>query len=140
MLVTPETVKLFRKRFFGFDDGVVRVVELRVRSFPRSCLIEVECMDRDAPGGWSLVTLTVHSVTACRFQLGKTAFEVLSGGIQFVWRDNVIYVVVDAHPNDGEDVLPDLTQNTAYVAGASCEWRSAFLDPTPRETVNVHPT
>lgn len=121
MQLQIEHVVLFHERFFDFYDGVVRGIELEVGVASRSCTIEVQCKDRDSPSGWARVTFAVRAVTEFRFQLGRTTFEVLSGGMQIAWCDGRVYLVLDAYPDDGPD-LPDLSKNIAYVAGGDCEW------------------
>lgn len=128
MIVQAADLKLFRERFYDFQDGVVCFVDLKLRATPCTCRIEIQCMDRDSASGWSTVTLNVQVVSEFRFQVGRTTFEVLSGGIQFAWRDKSIYVVLDAYPDDGTD-LPDIAKNIAYVVGESCEWSSADYIP-----------
>jgi hypothetical protein len=62
----------------------------------------------------------VQRVSELRFHLGKSTFEVLSGGIQLGWQGESICVVFDAYPDDGPG-LPDLRTNIAYVIGDSCD-------------------
>lgn len=69
---------------------------------------------RDLPPGWR---------EGVRFELGRRTFEVLSGGVQFARRENLIYVVFDAYPDDGPQ-LPDLGKNIGYIAAETCGWFS----------------
>ena len=80
-------------------------------------------MDRDAASGWSRVTFQLSGVKEFRFELGRKTFEVLAGGLQVAHRANLVYIVLDAYPDDGPG-LPDLNKNIAYVAAESCEWFS----------------
>jgi|GEM_PF-5640128 len=121
MRLQPEHVALFHERFADFYDGVVRKVELEVGVPSRACKIEVQCKDRDSRSGWSRVTFSVRGMKEFRFELGRTTFEVLSGGVQIDWQEDRVYVVLDAYPDDGPG-LPDLAKNTAYVVGEDCEW------------------
>lgn len=108
------------ERFYQFQDGVVCSVSLELRAVPRRCDVVVHAQDRESESGWSEVRFSVHSVSECRFQLGRSTFEVLTGGIQFGWVGDSICVVFDAYPDDGPQ-LPDLQTNTAYVTGATCD-------------------
>lgn len=121
MRISPEHIEVLRERFSDFYDGVVKKVDLEVGIASRVCRVEVQCKDRDSRSGWSRVTFLIRDVKEFRFELGRTTFEVLSGGLQFVWQADRVYVIVDAYPDDGPG-LPDLTRTAAYVAGADCEW------------------
>ena len=116
-------IALFRERFFDFNDGVVRRVEMSLGTATRSLVVEVQCMDRDADSGWSLVTFHLSGVKEFRFELGRRTFEVLSGGLQIALQRNSLYLVFDAYPDDGPE-LPDLNKNIAYVVAENCEWFS----------------
>ncbi|MCP3102042.1 hypothetical protein LZ198_24550 [Myxococcus sp. K15C18031901] len=121
MRLQPEHVAVFHERFCDMYDGVVRKIELDVGVASRLCRIEVVCQDRDSRSGWSRVTLVVSGAKEFSFKLDKRTFEVLSDGVQFAWKDDRVFVVLDAYPDDGPG-LPDLTKNTAYVAGETCDW------------------
>jgi len=121
MRLQPEHVAVFHERFYDFYDGVVRKVDLEVGVASRVCSIEVQCKDRDSSSGWSRVTFVVRGVKEFTFQLGRTTFEVLSGGAQIAWQGDRVYVFLDAYPYDGPG-LPELSKNTAYVAGEECDW------------------
>jgi hypothetical protein len=108
------------ERFYLFQDGVVSAVSLQLRAEPRRCEVVVQAQDRDSASGWSTVRFVVQSVSECRFQLGNSTFEVLSGGIQLGWVGDSICVVFDAYPDDGPQ-LPVLKTNTAYVMGHTCD-------------------
>jgi hypothetical protein len=116
----PEDLDQLRSRFSDFFDGVVCSVRLNVRARPRTCEVAIQAKDEQSASGWSNVRFTVRDVSEFRFQLGKSTFEVLSGGLQFGWQGESICLVFDAFPDDGPD-LPDLSANIAYVIGASCE-------------------
>jgi hypothetical protein len=118
--IETDNIDDLRQRFYDFYDGVVCAVRIDIRSDPRTCEIDIQAKDRDSASGWSNVRLTVRKMSEFRFQLGRTTFEVLSGGIQFGWRETSLCVVLDAYPDDGPD-LPDLKTNIAYVVGASCD-------------------
>ena len=128
MKLTAKDLELFRDRFYDFNDGVVCEVELAVRFAPETCRIRIESKDRDSDSGWSHVCFDVQDVREFRFARGRRIFQVLSSGIQFAWRGELVYVVLDAYPDDSED-LPDLTKNIAYVAGTSCEWNAIPMSP-----------
>ena len=131
MRIQPENVDDIRRRFYSFYDGVVRAVRLNISSKPRTCEVDIEAKDMESPSGWSSICLTLLDVSAFRFELGRTTFEVLSGGIQFGWRDGAICVVLDAYPDDGEE-LPDLRTNIAYVIGLSCDVNATAIEPLPK--------
>jgi hypothetical protein len=115
-----------RERFYEFYDGVVCSVDVEMRSAPRTCEIIVQARDRSSDSGWSTVRFMVQAVSEFRFELGKRTFEVLSGGIQFGWRNGSVCIVFDAYPDDGPE-LPDLTRNIAYVIGESCDVEISLL-------------
>jgi hypothetical protein len=122
--VEPHNVEVLRSRFSAFYDGVVCGVttslDRKSGHSIRTCMIDLECKDQQAENEWSLVRLTIFEVSEFRFQLSrKRVFEVLSGGIQFVWQDGKLYVVLDAYPDDGPQ-LPDLSASIAYVVGTRC--------------------
>lgn len=121
MRLQATDIDAIHTRFWNFYDGVVCGIEIALRGGPPSCEIEIQCKDRDSLSGWSRLRLRVNAVSRFRFELDRTTFEVLSSGIQFVWQQGVVYVVLDAFPDDGNG-LPDLRTNTAYVAGESCEF------------------
>jgi hypothetical protein len=121
MLLTPETLVELRRRFASFYDGVVASVELQLRATPRRCEVTVHCQDLEAKEGWSAIRFTMTGVDEFRFELGRFTFEVLSFGIQFVWKEKLIYLVL-APAADEVPELPDLTKNIGYVAGTSCEY------------------
>lgn len=127
MRLTQDDLVEFQNRFWSFSDGVVREVLLRV-SHPRSCVISVECKDRDSQTGWATVVFAVEAVRKFRFELGRTSFAVLSSGMQFAWRQDEVFVVLDAYPDDPGD-LPDLSKNTAFVSGRSCDWSVSACEP-----------
>ena len=129
MLLTPENVGPFLERFCVGYDGVVVSVSISMRPGPYTAVIVIDSKDNAASSGWSRLTFTVTRVEQFRFEVFKTTFEVLSGGIQIVWKDHLVFVVFDAYPDDGPD-LPDLRKNMAYVAGEECRvsWGSCDRD------------
>lgn len=120
MNVTPETLAELRKRCVNFYDGVVASVNMELRATPRRCVITLHCQDLEAKAGWSALRFTMHGVDAFRFELGRYTFEVLSFGVQFVWQDKLLTMVL-APAADETPELPDLTKNIGYVIGTSCE-------------------
>jgi hypothetical protein len=129
LVLTRENLGAVLYRFWSFEDGVVRSVTLSGSGTRRTVVVVIECMDREAERirggerpGWAHVELVVRTVSQFRFELGRTTYSVLSGGIQVAWRGEKIYVVLDAYPDEPED-LPDLKTNTAFVVGESCEVR-----------------
>src|SRR4051794_28971277 len=121
MRIDEANIGALLDRFYNFDDGVICSVHVGMRAGPRTCEVIVEAMDRFSGSGWSTVRFMVHEVSEYRFQFGKkSSFEVLSGGVQFAWRNGSLYVVFDAYPDDGPQ-LPDLAKNMAYVIGSSCD-------------------
>ena len=56
--------------------------------------------------------------------VGST-FEFLESGVQLVWKDGQVFLLLDAHPEDGPE-LPDLSRNIGYAAGREC-----FLEVEP---------
>jgi hypothetical protein len=131
MELRPEMIGDVRKRFYDFYDGVVCSVRLELRTEPRRCEVVIQTQDRESDSGWSNVQFAVQRVSECRFQIGKSTFEVLSGGLQFGWLGSSVCVVFDAYPDDGPG-LPDLGNNIAYVIGASCDIR---ITPIPRSAI-----
>ncbi len=125
MRLTPETLAELRHRCFEFYDGVVANVDLRLRAQPRSVVVTLHCKDRQATSGWSAVVFTMLGVDEFRFELGRFTFEVLSFGLQVVWKDELVYLVL-APAADARSELPELTKNIGYLAGTSCE-----LEVTP---------
>lgn len=104
-------------RYHQFYDGVV--VEIRLLMHGQAgCLVTIECMDRNAASGWSRVSLEIKEVSQFKFQYGKTTFEVLSSGLQFMWRGGLVTVFLDAYPDD--EGFPDLGGNNAYIVGRQC--------------------
>ena len=122
MVIEKGNAAAVAERFYDFYDGVVLDVRLEIR--PRRCTLRMECHDRLSKTGWSHITVTVTDVSRFRFEYGRTSFEVLSGGAQFVWSEGLVYVVLDAYPDDGPG-LPDLSTNIAFVAGVACELDAA---------------
>lgn len=120
MRIVSSNVDELRERFFEFYDGVVCSVRISLRPEPMVCEIVVHAMDSRSDSGWSAVRFVVRDLVDFRFQIGRHTFEVLSGGIQFGWRNGAICVVLDAYPDDGPG-LPDLTTNSAFVIGATCD-------------------
>jgi hypothetical protein len=119
--LTPDNLSMLLHRFYNFDDAVVAHVDLALRPRPLSCTIDVHAGDRTTPGGWSAVRFVVHESNDFRFALGRTSFLVLSFGLQFIWKNGLIYVLLDAVPEGGTE-LPDLTNSKGYVAGKRCVW------------------
>jgi hypothetical protein len=64
-------------------------------------------------------------VEKARVEVGATLLQILSGGIQIIWQDGLVYLVLDAYPDDGPG-LPDLKKNHAYLSAKQC-----FLDIKP---------
>lgn len=81
----------------------------------------VHCQDREAECGWSAIRFKMLDVDELRFELGRFTFEVLSFGIQFVWREHLVYLVLAPAADESPD-LPDLSRNIGYVSGLSCEY------------------
>ncbi len=121
MNLTPENLVELRQRFVDFCDGVVASVDLELRATPRRCVVTVHCKDLQVENGWSAIAFTMKGVDEFRFELGRYTFEVLSFGIQFVWKGNLVFMVLAPAAAD-TPALPDLTKNIAYVAGTSCEF------------------
>ena len=121
------------KRFYDFFDGVVCSVCLELRAETRRCEVVIQAQDRNAASGWSSVRFVVQDVSECRFQLGNSTFEVLSGGIQFGWVGASICVVFDAYPDDRPE-LPDLRTNAAYVIGGTCDIETTALPLPPPDS------
>lgn len=126
MLLTPQELPAFRSRFCDFHDGVVREVLLGFGGGADRCRVVVDCKDRNSGSGWARVELAIEGVTRCRFELGRTTFEVLSEGIHIEWLDAEVLIVLDASPN-GPQKLPDLSRNTAYVSGRRCNWSAVSI-------------
>jgi hypothetical protein len=130
MQLSRDNIEEIRGRFFEFFDGVVRSVRIdsvegKDRTI-RTCEISLDAKDRDSVRGWSRVNLRISGVSEFRFQHGRTIYEVLSDGIQVVWRENSIYVLLDANPDDNQQ-LRELSKNIAYVIGESCELEAVGL-------------
>jgi|LNFM01.1.fsa_nt_gb hypothetical protein len=121
MNLTPERLVELRSRFVNFYDGVVATVDLQLRHGPRRCVLTVHCRDTEGASGWSAIVFTMSGVDEFRFELGRYTFEVLSFGIQFAWKNELLYMVLAPNADETED-LPDLTENIAYVSGTSCEY------------------
>lgn len=119
MKITSENLPAVLRRFYNFDDGVVEGLSLSFGKTEKCCAIDIQCQDRESRSGWAKVTLDIFEVAEFRLLYGRTTFEVLSGGVQIGWRDRRVIVVLDAYPDDGDD-LPDLSTNSAFVAGAEC--------------------
>jgi len=130
--ILRESASEVLERFYQFQDGVVYSVSLELRGVPRRCEVLVQAQDRESASGWSNVRFVVQSVSECRFQLGKSTFEVLSGGIQLGWVRDSICVVFDAYPDDGPQ-LPELQTNSAYVIGDTCDIEISPLTLLPTE-------
>lgn len=120
MDLRPDVVGDFKARFFDFYDAVVSSVRLDLDANPRRCEVLLQAQDRESKSGWSNVRFSVRGVSECRFQIAKSTFEVLSGGLQLAWQEQALYLVLDAYPDDGPG-LPDLRTNIAYVVGSGCE-------------------
>lgn len=121
MRLQKHDLQTFHDRFYNFEDGVVRAITLDFWEAEETCQIEIECKDRSSTEGWSTVHFMVKKVSEFRFERRKTEFIVLSGGIQFAWRKEQVYLVLDAYPDDEGD-LPNLKENCAYAVGMFCEW------------------
>jgi hypothetical protein len=119
--LTQETLVELRRRFVDFYDGVVARVDLQLRATPRRCEVTVHCQDLEAKDGWSAIRLTMTGVDEFRFELGRSTFEVLSFGIQFVWKETLVYMVL-APAADELPELPDLARNIGYVVGTRCDY------------------
>lgn len=122
MQLYPETANAVLAEYFNCDDGVVKDVRIECGTSrsDRVCTVVAECMKEGAtPSEWVRAHFRVTGVTEFRFQLVKTTFEVLSSGVQVIWKDGLVYLVLDAYPDDGPG-LPDLATNIAYVAGSEC--------------------
>lgn len=116
--ITKDDAAQIMARFYDFADGVVDRIELDLPG--KALAVVVLCQDAMSTTGWSSVRFLVTGVEEFRLELGKTTFEVLSSGIQFLWRQNLVYLVLDAYPDDPETSL-DLTANRAFVGGLRCE-------------------
>lgn len=119
MTLTPERLAELRERFSNFYDGVVANIDLELRAQPRRCVVTVHCQDAQAASGWSAVAFTLEGVDAFRFELGRFTFEVLSFGLQVVWKDGLVFLVL-APAADETPALPNLATNIGYVVGTSC--------------------
>ena len=118
--ISPENCEAVLNRFDNFYDGVVCSIGISMRSEPTVCEVVLEAMEGAGDGlRWRRVRLAVQGLHEFKFAMGRTTFEVLSSGIQFIWKNGLVYVMIDAFPDDGPG-LPDLTTNIAYVAGSRC--------------------
>lgn len=127
MKLTPESRADFMHRFYDFYDAVVCDVDIRLRGAEPACQITIQSQDREAESGWSTVTFEVRLPSEFRFELSRTTFEVLSSGLQIAWRAGCVVLVLDAYPDDAEE-LPDLKTNTAYVVGTRCSWTASPVE------------
>lgn len=124
----PGNLDFVRERFYNFYDGVVLSVNLNVGYPSKSCEITIRCQDQLSNSGWSQAVLRLSHVSEFRFEIRQYSFAVLSSGIQFAWHDKLLYVVLDAYPDEASDI-PPLEENTAYVAGLSCAIETHPIGP-----------
>jgi|LakWasMet46_HOW7_FD_contig_21_178841_length_2082_multi_7_in_0_out_0_1 hypothetical protein len=126
MQLFPETVGAVLSKYYNCDDGVVRSVfiDCGATEGDRVCSVVVDCMQQES-ARWVRVCFRVVGVVNFRFEITGPSFEVLSSGVQVVWKDALVYLVLDAYPDDGPG-LPELADNIAYVAGREC-----YLDVMP---------
>lgn len=110
----------FLGRFYDFYDGVVRRVAVDFEARPSTCEVVIDAQDAESASGWSRVVLRVSGCSRFRLEMGRTSFEVLSSGIQVGWVDDLVFLFLDAYPDD--EGLPDLSSNRAYVAGDDIQW------------------
>ena len=64
--------------------------------------------------------LACSNVHEFRLEYGKhTTYEALSSGLQLLWKDDMLHVILDAYPYDPG--FPDLATNDAFVSCDRCE-------------------
>lgn len=117
----------FLARFYDLYDGVVRRVTMDFEAKPPTCEVAVEAQDAESESGWSRVVISVRGCSRFRLEADRTSFEVLSSGVQVGWIDGLVFLFLDAYPDD--EGLPDIDSNRAYVAGEELQWSS-----TPAQT------
>jgi hypothetical protein len=98
----------------------VRQVTVDFEAKPATCEVVVDVMDAESESGWSRVVLRVQGCSRFRLEIGRTTFEVLSSGIQVGWNEDLVFLFLDAYPDD--EGLPDINTNRAYVAGEDILW------------------
>jgi hypothetical protein len=110
----------FLGRFFDFYDGVVRQVSVDFEAKPPACQVVVDAQDAESASGWSRVVLRMRGCSRFRLEVGRTSFEVLSSGIQVGWIEDLVFLFLDAYPDD--EGLPDIKTNRGYLAGDELQW------------------
>lgn len=114
------SLRAFLGRFYDFYDGVVRQVTLHFEAKPPTCEVVVDVQDAESESGWSRVVLRVDGCSGFRLEAGRTTFAVLSSGIQVGWEESLVFLFLDAYPDD--EGLPDIMTNRGYVVGDALHW------------------
>lgn len=114
-------------RFYNCEDALLHSVSFALTSSPSIATATIETQDREAPGGWSTLVLTVSDVTNAQLIVGRIILQIMSNGIQIVWKDELVYLVLDAYPDDGPG-LPDLAKNNAFIAGSRCSFSATPIE------------
>ena len=101
MEIDQKNVAQVLERFYNCEDALLHSVNFSLTSSPSIATATIETQDREALGGWSTLVLTVSDVTNAQLVVGRIILQILSNGIQIVWKDELVYLVLDAYPDDG---------------------------------------
>ncbi len=127
MQIKPTDVDSLMTRFDSCCDGLLHSIGFTLIPEPDSAVVVVESHDSESPSGWSRLTFSMAQVEKARVEVGTTILQILSGGIQLIWEKDLVYLVLDAYPDDGPG-LPDLARNHAYISGKQCSLAIKFIE------------
>jgi hypothetical protein len=119
------TAQEFRDRFYSFNDGVLRTVEINyAKDGERSVTVLVATRDakQTANDGWVCVRLSIARVQDfCFADAANTSAAVFSNGVHICWFDGVVGLDF-SHFVDPPDNLAELKTSKFFVTGSSVDW------------------
>ena len=119
------TVSEFLNRFYSFNDGVLRKIEVSYMDNGRrnvSALIATRDANENQNDGWVCVRLVISQVADfCFSETAKSSAQVLSQGIHICWFDDNIGIDF-GHFIDFPSSLAELKSSSCFAVGLSLEW------------------
>lgn len=125
-----DAARLFRDRFYSFDDGILRSIDVRVQEgagLSVVVLIATQDTTRPVEDRWVCVRLVVSRVQSFCFadansaDDGRTYSGVLSHGMHVCWFGDTIGLEFGECWDPPKD-LAEMKVSKLYVAGGAVEW------------------
>lgn len=129
--ITPTRADIDKEldRFYRFNDGIIRRVDMVFRPNRQDSEAAIECSVRDgeASAQWVNVICRVRALSEFSLSEGRTSYRVLSDGLVVGWFDDLIFLDFGPYTSEPEGI-DDFRRSGFYFAGKSVTWEIVPYD------------